>query len=150
MSIIETNYPHVCIHFEKDNNLTNDGVSKYLNYWNYRQFKKTYFSCTIDTSAIKDIDVYQGSKHAMVIAKFIKGMKKQPVQYLKYTILIMPNQILSHLLDTILKITNPCATVYIVDTKQGADILYETLDRNNPIEINALLIIHEIKCIKPK
>jgi hypothetical protein len=150
MSIIETNFPHVYIHFENDNKLTKDGVSKYLNYWNFRQCKKTYFSCTVDTSAIKDIDVYQGSKHAMVIAKFIKGMKKQPVQYLKYTILIMPNQLLSNLLDTILKITRPCATVYIVNTKQEGDILYETLDRNNPIEINALLIINEIKCIKSK
>jgi len=150
MSIIETNFPHVYIHFENDNKLTKDGVSKYLNYWNFRQCKKTYFSCTVDTSAIKDIDVYQGSKHAMVIAKFIKGMKKQPVQYLKYTILIMPNQLLSNLLDTILKITRPCATVYIVNTKQEGDTLYETLDRNNAVEINALLIINEIKCIKSK
>ena len=150
MSIIETNFPHVYIHFENDNKLTKDGVSKYLNYWNFRQCKKTLFSCTVDTSAIKDIDVYQGSKHAMIIAKFIKDMKKQPVQYLKYTILVMPNQLLSNLLDTILKVTKPCATVYIVNTKQEADTLYETLDRNNTVEINALLIINEIKCIKPK
>jgi hypothetical protein len=86
----------------------------------------------------------------MVIAKFIKAMKKQSIQYLTYTILIMPNQILSNLLDTILKITKPCATVYIVNTKQEADMLYETIKRNNPVEINALLIINEIKCIKPK
>ncbi len=150
MSIIETTFPHVYIHFENDNNLTKDGVSKYLNYWNFRQCQKTNFSCTLDTSAIKDIDVYLGSKHAMVIVKFIKAMKKQPIQYLNYTILIMPNQILSNLLDTILKLTQPCATVYIVNTKQERDTLYETLTRNNPIEINALLIINEIKCIKPK
>ena len=52
--------------------------------------------------------------------------------------------------DTILKITKPCATVYIVNTKQEGEMLYETIKRNNPIEINALLIINEIKCIKPK
>jgi hypothetical protein len=150
MSIIETNFPHVYIHFENDNNLTKDGVSKYLNYWNYRQHQKTYFSCTLDTTAIKDIDIYLGSKHAMVIAKFIKAMKKQSIQYLTYTILIMPNQILGNLLDTILKITKPCATVYIVNTKQEGDMLYQTIKRNNPIEINALLIINEIKCIKSK
>ena len=150
MSIIETNFPHVYIHFEKDNNLTHDGLTKYLNYWNFRQCKQTYFSCTVDTRAIKDIDMFQGSKHAMVIANFIKEMKKQPTQYLTYTILIMPNQILSTLLDTILKLTKPCATVYIVHTKQERDILFETLDRNNAVEINALLIINEIKCIKSK
>jgi len=148
MSIIETNFPHVYIHFEKDADLTDDGVTKYLNYWNFRQCKKTKFSCTVDTSAIQDIDFYQGSKYAMVIAKFIKEMKQQPVQYLTYTILIMPNQILSALLDTILKITKPCATVYIVNTKQEGDMLYETLDRNNAVEINALIIINEIKCVK--
>jgi hypothetical protein len=150
MSIIETNFPHVYIHFENDTTLTNGGVNKYLNYWNYRQQLKTPFSCTLDTSAIKDIDICKGTKFAMIIAKFIKAMKKQPIQYLKYTILVMPNQILSNLLDTILKITKPCATVYIVNTKQEGETLFNTLDRNNPIEINALVIINEVKCIKPK
>ena len=150
MSIIETNFPHVYIHFENDNKLENDGVNKYLNYWSYRQQVKTQFSCTIDTSAIKDIDICKGSKFAITIAKFIKAMKKQPIQYLKYTILVMPNEILSNLLDTILNITKPCATVYIVNTIKEGETLYKTLCRNNPIEINALLIINEIKCIKPK
>ena len=150
MSIIEDNFPHIYMHFANDNKLTKDGVAKYLNYWNYKQCSKTYFSCTVDTCAIKDIDVYQGSKHAMVIAKFIKGMKKQPIQYLKFTILIMPNQILCNLLDTILKLTKPCATVYIVNTKELGDNLYNTLARNNSLEINALLIVNDIKCIKPK
>ena len=149
MSIIETNFPHVYIHFEEDT-LSSESISKYLNYWNFRQYKQTYFSCCLDTSAIKNVDIYQGSKQATIIGKFIKEMKKQPVQYLTYTILIMPNQILSTLFDIILKITKPCAPVYIVKTKQEGDILYETINRSNPIEIKALLIINEIKCIKPK
>ena len=62
MSIIETTFPHVYIHFENDNNLTKDGVSKYLNYWNFRQCQKTNFSCTLDTSAIKDRDAL-GNKY---------------------------------------------------------------------------------------
>ena len=150
MSIIESNFPHVYIHFENDTTLKNGGVNKYLNYWNYRQQLKINFSCTLDTSAIKDIDICKGTKYAMTIAKFIKAMKKQPIQYLKYTILVMPNKILSNLLDSILNITKPCATVYIVNTKQEGEKLFETIDRNNPIEINAILIINEIKCIKPK
>ena len=62
----------------------------------------------------------------------------------------MPNQILCNLLDTILKLTKPCATVYIVNTKELGDNLYNTLARNNSLEINALLIVNDIKCIKPK
>ncbi len=150
MSIIESKFPHVYIHFDNDNKLDNGGINKYLNYWNYRQQMKSYFSCTLDTTAIKDIDICKASKFAMIIAKFIKAMKKQPTQYLKYTILIMPNEILCNILDTILNITKPCATVYIVNTKQEENALFNTLERNNPIEINALLIINEIKCIKPK
>ena len=150
MSIIESKFPHVYIHFDNDNKLTKDGVSKYLNYWNFRQCQKTDFSCTVDTTAIKDIDIIHGTKQAMTIAKFVKEMKKQPVQYLKYTILIMPNQILSSLLDIILNITKPCATVYIVKTKLEGDNLFQTIQRNNQIEINAYLLINEIKHVTPK
>lgn len=150
MSIIESKFPHVYIHFENDNKLTKDGVSKYLNYWNFRQCKKTSFSCTVDTSAIRDIDIIHGTKQAMIIAKFVKEMKKQPFQYLTYTILIMPNEILSGLLDVILNITKPCATVYIVNTTQQGESLFETLQRNNKIEINAYLVINEINYVTPK
>ena len=150
MSIIERDFPHVYIHFENDNKLTKDGVSKYLNYWNFRQCKKTYFSCTVDTSAVKDIDIIHGTKQAMIIAKFVKEMKKQQVQYLKYTILIMPNKILGSLLDVILNITKPCATVYIVNTQAQSESLFATIQRNNEVEINAYLVVNEIKYIKPK
>ena len=150
MSIVETNFPHVYIHFENDNKLTKEGVSKYLNYWNYRQSKQTEFSCTVDTSAINDIDIIHGTKQAMTIAKFVKEMKKQPKQYLNYTILIMPNQILSSLLDIILNITKPCATVYIVKTKLEGEQLFQTIQRNNQIEIKAYLIVNEIKYVSSK
>ena len=150
MSIIERDFPHVYIHFENDNKLTKDGVSKYLNYWNFRQCQKTQFSCTVDTSAIKDIDIIHGTKQAMTIADFVKEMKKQPKQYLSYTILVMPNKILSTLLDLILNITKPCATVYIVNSKLQGDALFETLQRNNTMEINAYLLINEIKHVTPK
>ena len=76
MSIIESKFPHVYIHFDNDNKLDNGGINKYLNYWNYRQQMKCYFSCTLDTTAIKDIDICKASKFAMIIAKFIKAMKK--------------------------------------------------------------------------
>ena len=91
-----------------------------------------------------------GTKQAMIIAKFIKKMKKQKQQYLKYTILVMPNVILCNLLDIILQITKPCATLYIVNTREQADKLYDTINRGNQIEINAYLIINEINYIKPK
>ena len=49
----------------------------------------------------------------------------------------------------ILKMSKPCARVYIVDTMAKANDLYATLDRNNSLEINAYLIVHEIRCISP-
>lgn len=150
MSINENLKPHVIIDFENDEQFTKHGVSTYLNYWNLKQFEKQHFSCCVDTTGIKDIDIMFGTKQAMIIAKFIKKMKKQKQQYLKYTILVMPNVILCNLLDIILQITKPCATLYIVNTREQADKLYDTINRGNQIEINAYLIINEINYIKPK
>ena len=150
MSIIESLKPHTIIKFKDDEQFTKHGVSTYLNYWNLKQGDKQYFSCCVDTSGIKDIDIIFGTKQAMIIAKFIKQMKKQKHQYLKYTILVMPNIVLCNLLDAILQITKPCATLYIVNTREQADNLYQTINRGNEIEINAYLIINEIKYVKPK
>ena len=74
-------------------------------------------------------------------------MKKQPTQYLKYTILVITNSILIQLLDMILNLTTPCATIYIVGSMDKANALFNTLDRNNSLEINAYLLIQEIKYI---
>ena len=149
MSIDETLFPHVIVHFKNDTTLTKNGVSSYLNYWNLKQCEKQCFSCCIDTTAITDSHFYTATKQAVVVGKFIKKMKKQQPQYLKYTILVIANSILSDLLDMILKMSKPCARVYIVDTMAKANDLYATLDRNNSLEINAYLIVHEIRCISP-
>ena len=150
MSIIETHKPHIYIHFENDNNLKNNGVSAYLNYWNLKQCKKEKFSCCVDTTAVKDIDLIFGTKQAITIGKFIKNMKKQPYQYLNYTILVISNTMLINLLDIIFKMTKPCAPIYIVKNIDQANLLYNCLKRNNAIEINAYLIVNEIKYILPK
>ena len=150
MSIDETLFPHIFVHFKNDTTLSKNGVSTYLNYWNLKQCEKKEFSCCIDTTAIKHYNFYTASKQAITIANFIKKMKKQPTQYLKYTILIITNSILIQLLDIILNLTKPCAIIYIVDTMDKANTLFNTLDRNNTLEINAYLLIQEIKYISPK
>jgi hypothetical protein len=149
MNIDETLFPHVRVHFKNNTNLTKNGVSTYLNYWNLKQCEKQEFSCCIDTTAMHNYSLYTSTKHAITIAKFIKKMKKEPVQYLKYTILVMTNSILIQLLDMILKLTTPCATIYIVDSMNKANALFNTLHRNNILEINAYLLIQEIKYISP-
>lgn len=149
MSIDETLFPHVIVHFKNDTKLTKNGVSTYLNYWNLKQCEKREFSCCIDSTAIKNYNFYTATKQAITIANFIKKMKKQPSQYLKYTILVITNSILIQLLDMILNLTTPCATIYIVNSMDKANALFNTLDRNNSLEINAYLLVQEIKYISP-
>ena len=105
--------------------------------------------------------IFEDGTLSSIISEVVKGVgepivetkqrfpKKQQPQYLKYTILVIANSILSDLLDMILKMSKPCARVYIVDTMAKANDLYATLDRNNSLEINAYLIVHEIRCISP-
>jgi len=150
MSIIENNSQHVNFHFENDKKMDLNGIKTYLNYWALKQQHKEVFTATVDTSAVKDIDLIVGCKNAMTIGKFVKKMKKQPIQYLKYTILVIGNKTLIGLLDMIFKMTKPCASVYVVETTAIADQLYEVLERKNEFEINAYLVIHEITYVKPK
>ena len=141
---------HIVINFDNDKRMENSGVTNYLNIWAYKQQRKELFSVTLDTSAVTEIDYIVGARNAMTIAKFIKKMKKQPIQYIKYTIIVLNNNLLIGLLEMIFKMTKPCAAVYIVSDIKQANALHNVLSINNPFEINAYLLVHEISYVKPK
>ena len=135
--------------FKNNNNGITDEIRKYLNTWALKQQNKEYFSVILNTLPVTEIDYIIGANNAVICANFIKKMKKQPQQYLKYTIFVNSNPIIIGLLNMMFKITKPCADFYIVKTNEQGKQLDTLLSKNNSLELSAYLIINEIKYIKP-
>ena len=136
--------------FKNNNNGITEEIRKYLNTWALKQYNKEYFSVILNTLPVTEIDYIIGANNAITCANFIKKMKKQPIQYLKYTIFINSNPIIIGLLNMVFKITKPCADFYIVTTSEQGKQLDLILTQNNSLEISAYLAVNEIKYIKPE
>ena len=102
------NFPNVYVTFGKLN--SNEEFNKLTNEWLRLYEQKIPFTFIFDSS---NLEVYN-IKYSFKMSAFIKRLKRQPVQYLQRSIIIVNNSFIQSLLDLIFFIQSPVAPVYII------------------------------------
>jgi len=118
------NFPLVHVTFGKLN--SSEEFNIFINEWLELYRKKEEFTFIFDTS---NLEVYN-IKYSLKMSVFIYKLKKEPVQYLNKSIIIVKNNFIQYLLDLIFFIQSPVAPVYII---KDSDNVQKILD-NEDIE----------------
>ena len=111
----------------------------------WRQFylDKKFFIFKIDTTYLSKPDINYCYKLAMLIREF----KDYDIQYLKYSIMTIPNTYIRYLLSLIMKIQPPIATIYVTKNTMEADsILKYKLD--NSVFLETFILINNVNVIE--
>ena len=103
------NYPEISINFVGE--LTDENFNDFINEWMTLYLKKQYFTFVFDT---KEID-YVPISYCFKMAAFIKLLKREKIQYLQNSKIIIHNIFIRRLLDLIFYIQPPIAPVSIID-----------------------------------
>ena len=102
------NFPNIYVTFGKLE--TNEEFNMLIDEWLKLYEKKVYFTFIFDTT---NLEVYN-IKYSFKMSAFIYRLKKESVQYLQKSIIIVKNNFIQYLLDLIFFIQSPVATVYII------------------------------------
>ena len=135
-------YPivHVCVNDNKD--LENKAYNNFMEFWEsqYRNEKKFIFFINLENLNKPNLSLL------LDFTKRMRIMKNQYVQYLKYSIIVIKNNIVINILKQIWKIVPPLNTVYIVPNLEVGEILLNNLYNKQYDEnyINTFLFIHKI------
>jgi hypothetical protein len=113
-----TCFPLIKVNFNKLEN--NAEFDAFLKEWLSIYERRQYFSMIFNTTEMDFIN----PKYAIRISSFIKTLKKMPIQYLLFSILIMNNKILETLLKTVLSIQKPSAPLYITKCMEQSIEVY--------------------------
>ena len=74
------------------------------------------------------------SKYVSKMVSFIQFLKKNiKIQYLQFSIIVVSNNFIKHLLNIIFKLTTPVAPVYIVNKSDYYNNLIEDIIHNKEI-----------------
>ena len=102
------NFPNVYVTFGKLN--SNEEFNILTNEWLKLYEQKIPFTFIFDSS---NLEVYN-IKYSFKMSAFIYRLKKEPIQYLQKSIIIVNNSFIQSLLDLIFFIQSPVAPVYII------------------------------------
>ena len=117
------NFPNVHVTFGKLN--SNEDFNILTNEWLRLYEQKIPFTFIFDSS---NLEVYN-IKYSFKMTEFIYKLKKEPIQYLEKSIIIVNNSFIQSLLDLIFFIQSPVAPVYIIkDSNNVQKILDDCLD----------------------
>jgi hypothetical protein len=117
------NFPNVHVTFGKLN--SNEEFNILTNEWLKLYEQKMPFTFIFDSS---NLEVYN-IKYSLKMSAFIYRLKKEPIQYLQKSIIIVNNSFIQSLLDLIFFIQSPVAPVYIIkDSNNVQKILDDYLD----------------------
>lgn len=89
-----------------------DDFNYFLNKWEELYKNKKNFIFIFDTQNVG----FPPIKYCYKLTMFIKELKKQKIQYLEKSYIIVKSNNVKHLLNLIFKIQSPIADVYLTDT----------------------------------
>uniref|UniRef100_A0A6C0C5S6 CRAL-TRIO domain-containing protein n=1 Tax=viral metagenome TaxID=1070528 RepID=A0A6C0C5S6_9ZZZZ len=101
-------FPLVHVIFGKLNS-TNE-FNQFINEWLRLYEQKNPFTFIFDTTNLEVLNI----KYSFKMSAFIYRLKKEPIQYLEKSIIIVKNNFIQYLLDLIFFIQSPVAPVYII------------------------------------
>jgi len=139
--IINGNIIDVVINDDKSN--TELDFENFSNIWKQFYLDKKYFIFKIDTSNLTNSSIYYCYKMAMLIRSF----KNCKIQYLKYTIMTIPSGIIRNLLNIIMKIEKPIATIYVTKNIQETETLYN-YKLDNSVLLESFILVNNVNVIE--
>ena len=114
-----TNKPTIKVEFT-ESNVTKEGYTEFINNWNQCDEDKE------DYNYFFDVSKGMGSpsiKYAFGIAGFIMRKKREPIIYLKHSIIYITSSSARTLLRLIFNISSPIAPVYIITKLESVEII---------------------------
>ena len=139
---IVDDFPKIKVIF--GNNIkNNDDYKKFEDDWLKCYEYKKKFIFIFDTSNVGMINI----KYMYRLTLFIKSLKKKIINnpnnfnYLQYSIIIVNNFYIKHLLNLTFMIQKPVAPVYIIDKKYNFEKLYYNLKNNEIINDDEVIYI---------
>lgn len=135
-------FPQVKVYFQ--NNIQNNEdyylfEKEWLNCYNY----KKHFSFIFDTTNVGMINI----KYVYKLTKFISDLKEKiknkpnEFNFLQYSIIIVNNWYIKHLLNITFMIQKPIAPVYIVEKNYNINKLYHKLENKLLIDETEIIVI---------
>ena len=102
------NFPLVHVTFGKLN--STEEFNEFINEWLNLYRKQVNFTFIFNTTNLEVLNI----KYSFKMSAFIYRLKKEPIQYLEKSIIIVKNNFIQYLLDLIFFIQSPVAPVYII------------------------------------
>lgn len=122
----ETKYPEVSVNF--DGSLCNrKEYNSFTEKWLQLYDKKQEFYYIFDTTNCGSVNI----SYSIRMANFIKKLKRQPKQYLNFSVIIYKSKWIRFLLKTIFTLQSPVAPVYIIEQKDYTPEIVENIKNNS-------------------
>ena len=77
----------------------------------------------------------------------IRQFKSCDEQYLKFSIMVIPNNIIRNLLNIIMKIEKPIATIYVTKNIQESNTLYN-YKLDNSVLLETFILVNNVNVIE--
>ena len=125
-----------------ESNIKND-FDNFSATWRKFYVEKKYFTFRIDTTSLTRPNILYCYK----MTKLIREFKDYSTQYLKYSIMIIPNPYVRYLLNIIMRIQKPVATIYVTKNNIEANSLYN-YKLDNSVFLETFILLNNISVIE--
>ena len=78
----------------------------------------------------------------------IREFKDNDIQYLKYSIMVIPNLYIRALLNIILKIQKPIATIYVTKNSDEAENIYNYKQLDDSVFLETFILVNNVNVIE--
>ena len=124
-------FPNVKV--KLNNVIDEDDFDKFLNEWLKLYIKEEKYTFIFDTTNVSNIPL----KYSIRMVEFIKELRKNEIQYLEKSIILINNLFVKQMLNIILNLQSPVAPIYLVSNETEVDLILDNKDISN------------IQCIMP-
>lgn len=139
-------FPLVKVFFNDDPDPKNRYYDDFMNYWEENYKKKQYFKFLMDLTNLTKPNLL---KLKDFMSRLVK-LKNNEETYLKYSVLVINNSIVSGTLNFLWRIHPPLNTVYMASTILIAESLIKMLDQNvNDSILTLFMFENNITKIEP-
>tara|TARA_B100000886_G_C20298608_1_gene438674 strand:+ start:147 stop:596 length:450 start_codon:yes stop_codon:yes gene_type:complete len=140
-------FPLIKVNFNDDPDPQNKYYEDFMNYWEENYKKKQYFKFLMDLTNLTKPNLL---KLKDFMSRLVK-LKNNEETYLKYSVLVINNRIVSGTLNFLWRIHPPLNTVYMASTILIAESLIKMLDQNvNDSILTLFMFENNITKILPK
>ena len=98
---------------------TRDDFDNFINKWKELYENKKHFSFIFNTLNTSLVNPY----YCYLMANFISDLKKNEIQYLNFSVIIVKNAAVRILLNIIFRIQKPVAPVYLIENNKKNELL---------------------------